>query len=264
MSDDEVAVLAVSSFVALIRWGMWYYRAKRPPALLASPFARWPLLLIPPLCAVALWLILSEWSASDVRGIYVIFYMMIGAAWVGVGTLLLPVHGIFPAVDLIERRNPAVRLPIAGALLGMTLCFAGGNIGDGPGWWVVFFSAGLATLGWILLWALADLFTGITRSITVERDNAAGMRLFALLVGSGLILGRAVAGDWHSTLDTVIDFGELAWPAVGLLAVEAVFGIPGKPRPHNPHPSIILFGFMPVVVSLGGALAYIIALEWWT
>ena len=31
---------------------------------------------------------------------------------------------------------------VVGALVGVTFCYAGGNIGDGPGWWVVVFSAG--------------------------------------------------------------------------------------------------------------------------
>jgi hypothetical protein len=87
--------------------------------------------------------------------------------------------------------------------------------------------------------------------------------LFALLVGAGLILGRSVAGDWHSAMDTILDFGQLAWPVAGLIFVEAIFGIAGKPRPHNPHPSTILFGAIPVIISLGGALAYIVYLEWW-
>jgi hypothetical protein len=53
--------------------------------------------------------------------------------------------------DATARRKPAQPLehgnPAAGAILGLTLAFARGNIGNGPGWWVVVFSAGMSTLG---------------------------------------------------------------------------------------------------------------------
>ena len=81
-----------------------------------------------------------------------------------------------------------------------SLCYAGANIGNGPGWWVVAFTAGLATASFAILWFLMDRLGRFSESITVDRDVASGIRLAAALVAIGLVLARAAAGDWHSTV----------------------------------------------------------------
>ena len=48
--------------------------------------------------------------------------------------------------------NAAAAMATAGATIGVTLSYAGGNIGDGPGWWVVVFSAAIATAGLFACW----------------------------------------------------------------------------------------------------------------
>src|SRR4051812_13339427 len=84
-------------------------------------------------------------------------------------------------------------------------CHAGANIGNGPGWWVVIFSAALATGSLLVLWiALADL-TPVADAVAIDRDPAAGIRLGGWLAASGLVLGRAVAGDWESAWQTVAE-----------------------------------------------------------
>ena len=105
----------------------------------------------------------------------------------------------------MERANGSASLAVAGAIIGITLAYAGGNIGDGPGWWVVVFCAALATLALFAAWMLLELASGVSDAVTVDRDPSAGMRLGGFLVACGLILGRS-AGDWISVDATVRDF----------------------------------------------------------
>jgi hypothetical protein len=107
-------------------------------------------------------------------------------------------------------------------LLGGTYCFAGGNVGDGPGWWVVLFSGLLSTMSLLFLWWLLNAGTRVADKLSIDRDPAAGVRVAGFFAGAGLILGRAVAGDWFSAGQTVHDFVRMAWPAAVLTVVAIV------------------------------------------
>mgnify|MGYP006204508805 CR=1 FL=1 len=96
--------------------------------------------------------------------------------------------------EMAERGNAAAAYAGAGAVVAIALCFAGGNIGDGPGWWVVVFSAALSTGVFYLLWLFFEGQASISDAITIDRDPAVALRIAGFFVGSGLILGRAVAG----------------------------------------------------------------------
>jgi len=165
-----------------------------------------------------LFLVLRWWAADDVRysGTYLTFYMAMGAAWVGFCTHWLGLLGISPREDVLERQNLAAAFAMIGALAGITFSFAGANIGNGPGWWVVVFSAGLSTLAFFGLWVVVECLTGVSESVTVERACSAGLRLGGFLAAAGMILGRAVAGDWVSAQATVQDFAVVAWPVLPL------------------------------------------------
>jgi hypothetical protein len=69
-----------------------------------------------------------------------------------------------------------------GALLAVTLCYAGGNVGDVPGWWVVILSAALSTGTLLVAWLTLTGTAPIVDAVTVDRDPAAGLRLGAFLV----------------------------------------------------------------------------------
>ena len=103
--------------------------------------------------------------------LYFVFYLLMGAAWVGGGARILSFFGLCARDDVIERGNRAAAAAIAGALLGITLCFAGGNIGDGPGWWVVVFCAVLSTGVLLLFWSILDRATGMADTITIDHDG---------------------------------------------------------------------------------------------
>src|SRR5688572_7405610 len=148
-------------------------------------------------------------------------YLLVGMVWVGMSLRFLPLLGLSVRDDVLERKNAGVSYAAAGAMLAVMLCYAGGNIGDGPGWWVVVFSAALATGGLLIAWQLFATVTTGTDAVTIDRDPAAGMRLACFLVACGLVLGRSVAGDWQSVDATLRDFASMV-PFVAILVVLAV------------------------------------------
>src|SRR5918999_880148 len=141
MSGDEALVFILSLGIGGISWLVWFWRAAFTARRCSRFSQRWPLLLYPLICAAVLFAVLRRYSSFDVRDdpIYLAFYMVLGAMWVRLGSWFLPLLGLSARDDVIERGNAAAAHALGGALLGLTLCFAGGNIGDGPGWWVVVF-----------------------------------------------------------------------------------------------------------------------------
>lgn len=259
MSGDEIVVLLVSSVTALVFWGAWYvkpalvvYVGRRPPGRLL-------LQAIPLAAAALLWLVLENHSAHDVRDdpTYLTFYLVLGAAWVGVFVRMLAVVGISTRDDVVERANGNAAIAVAGAILAITLCYAGGNIGDGPGWWVVVFAAGLATLALFAAWMLLELVSGVSEVVTVDRDAAAALRLAGFLIACGVILGRSVAGDWVSAEATVRDFVDAAWPVILLLVMAAIVERMARPTMETPRPSPVPYGLVPSLMYLAVAIYYV-------
>ena len=262
MSGDEVFMLIASAIVALVSWGAWYIGPaliqgvrRRPPA--------WRLLRLTPLVAAALlWLVLRNAASFDVRDDprYLTFYLVLGAAWVGLWIRWLAITGISTRDDVVERSNSSAALAVTGALLGITLAYAGGNVGNGPGWWVVVFSAALATIALFAAWMLLEAVTGVSDIVTVDRDASAGFRLGGFLIACGVILGRSVAGDWVSAEATVRDFAAAAWPVIVLVVVAAIVERIARPSPEHPRRSLIAYGFIPAMLYVAGAVYQVMRL----
>jgi uncharacterized membrane protein YjfL (UPF0719 family) len=265
MSGDEGMVLVLCMFVAGIAWAAWFWQATFTAPRCSRFEHRWPLLLAPAVCAGVLYAVLKTFSSFDVRDdpVYQGFYMVLGAAWIGVAAWFLPYLGLSPRDDVIERANPGAARAIGGALLGIALCFAGANIGDGPGWWVVFFSAFLATAVLFLFWIFLDKATGLADTLTIDRDRAAGLRVAGLFIGAGLILGRAVAGDWESAMGTVVDFVKTGWPLGVLGLVAAGLEKQLRPSPERPEPPLATHGLAPFALYLGIAAFFTAWAGWW-
>lgn len=253
MSCGEWMVLVLCVLAAGMAWGAWFWQAAYVAPRCSRFEHRWPLLLTPAVCAGILFAVLKKLSSLDVREdpVYLAFYMAVGAAWIGVAAWLLPYQGLSPRDDVIERANPGAAQAIGGTLLGLTLCFAGANIGDGPGWWVVFFSAFLSTVTLFLFWIFLDKATGLADTLTIDRDRAAGLRVAGLFIGAGLILGRAVAGDWESVTGTVVDFVKVGWPIGVLGLVAAGLEKQLRPTPERPAPPLATHGLAPFALYLG-------------
>ncbi len=190
MSEDESMVVMASCVVALGTWIRWYWCALAVHKLISSPVVLRILLVLPIVCLAVITIILKQYASFDVRdsGTYMFFYVAMGMAWIGL-FLSMPIWGVSIRDDALERRNPAAAITIVGLMLGLTLAFAGGNIGDGPGWWVVVFASGLATINLLLFWWLLNQMAAAVEHVTIDRDRASGVRSAAYLIGCGLISG---------------------------------------------------------------------------
>lgn len=153
---------------------------------------------------------------------YIVFYIVIGYAWLYLGLNFMAFFFNLSWIDdALNLNNKAALISITGGFLGLTILYAGANIGDGPGWWCVIFAGGLGLCSWILLALLVNLFTQVFERITVERDISCGIRMGSYLLASGIILGRASAGDWTSFSMTIVEF-MAGWPVLPLTALTIV------------------------------------------
>ena len=258
MSGDEVGALLVSGFIALATtWG-WIYAIVMPMRFGNGP-ARFPVVIAPVLGWLAILVVLRTLASADVRDepLYLGFYLLMGIAWVGLGLVFLPWCGLSARDDVGERRNPAATPVMIGAALGLSACYAGANIGDGPGWWCVVWAGGLGTALWFAALALVAGHGHLAETVTVERDPAAGLRLGVFLVLAGIICGRGAAGDWTNALMTVIEF-KAAWPLLPLVMVALMGEKILRPTPERPlsswSASLIVVVLELIVLLVGLAL----------
>jgi hypothetical protein len=228
-------LLDLSVPVTIVLWGHWYLslRAGRPfggPRRGRLAFA-----LIPVLCMIFLFVILRRWSANSVKSDLptVFLFLSFGASWLGLSQLLFGLLGISARDDVLERGNAAAAWVISGQLIGATFCFAGANVGNGPGPEVVFLCALVSTLALFLLWFLVDQAASVADTITIDRHLGTGIRVCGWFAATGIVLGDAVTGDWRSTPATWRDFGECAWPAAAFALLTA--NIERKLRTQEPN-----------------------------
>lgn len=208
---------------------------------------------------------LHLWGAAEIRAdsSEVFFLTFTAAIWLVLATKLFSWLGLSFQDDVVERRNVAALIALCGALIAMALIYAGGSIGEGPSYFNNVFSAGLGTVGLLALWVMLELGAKVSLSITEERDLASGLRLAGFLVATGLVLGRAVAGDWHSEEATTRDFVHDGWPAIilwGMALLSERFARPSRHRPFPPWPS---FGLVPALLYLTIAGAWLLHLGAW-
>ncbi len=251
VADWELFAGLMSAVVALITWAPWYGDIFGVNRLAAPRSYRLVLGLAPLACLLFLLLCLERSAAKAVResGLYILIYMGMGAAAIGVSGRLFSFLGVSARDDVLERRNNAGLIAVVGALLGLSLCFAGGNIGEGPGVEVVIVSAGTALCAWFVLWYLVDVLSGrvVSERITVERDTGSGLRLAGLLAGNGVILGAAVAGAWIP--DRFLhDFVVSAWPALVLTVVAVLVERSSQSRSSIVRSVFTVTGYLLVAV----------------
>lgn len=262
MSEDEVFVTVISSAASLVCWVWWYgstLTSKSSPVAGRTP-ARGLLLASPLVALTLLVVILRLWSASDVRddGGYMTMYTLMGLAWCGVASFIPAWLGISFRHDVLNLANHAAGWVCCGWILGVMLSFAGGNIGDGPGWWVVVFSSLLSTGMLTLVFFAWEKLTGSHDAITIDRDVATGLRMFGLFAACGAVFGVSAAGDWQSADATIRDFFLTAWPAVPILLAAIVFHRILRPTAENPRPAILGAGVFPMLVLLFMSLMWVL------
>ena len=261
MSGDEAFVTVASAFLGPIAWAWWFLRGRSVVSVHArGSIGLRPLVTVLVVCAVVIERTLRWGAASDVRDApqYVVMYLLLGLAWLRIVSFAFPLAGLHPRDDLLERRNAAALPAWTGAMVGVTCCYAGGNIGNGPGWWVVVFSAGLATAGLAALWILVGQTTRLVDAVTMDRDPAAGWRLGGFLAACGMICGFAVTGDWVSVPATVADFVVRVWPVLVLALVAALVEPGVRPTPDRPRAQLAIGGILPAMAFVGAALMTVV------
>lgn len=262
MSDDEVGVTIFSAIAGLISWVWWYgsiltdktvYVAARRPALAS-------LIVTPLLSFGLLYYVLKFWAAGDVRNDerYLTMYSLLGMAVSGIATFVPSWLGVSFRHDVLSRANHSAAWLYSGWTVAAMIAFAGANIGDGPGWWVVIVSSMLSFgtllvifVGWQFLANSLDL-------ITIDRDLSTGLRMAAMFVACGCVLGISVAGDWVSVEATVQDFVQRAWPVLFILLLAAGFHWAMRPSPENPRPSVFVSGVVPGLLLLSIAVVCVV------
>ena len=197
------------SYSALIR-----VRQFRPNATYRAIYAALPFF-----CIQLVVVVLLNWSSPDVRSDagWIVWYTIGGAAWLQLGLFVLSLLGVAARDDVLERQNPAAAWVVYGAMIATTFCYAGSNIGGGPGPEVVLFCATLSTTFLFGFWFVLERVFHLADRVTIERDESAGIRIGGWMVSLGLIFGGAVAGSWVSVEGTIRDFFRYAWIAFLLL-----------------------------------------------
>lgn len=265
MAEDEWFVLLISIGVAAFSWARLLAPALTVNRMFCRPQERAKILLVPATGLALLFFFLRRYADALVRAspVYLAFYIAVGAAWAGAAASLFPLLGLNLRTDVLERANPAARGAWIAGVFAVFFCFAGSNIGDGPGWWVVLFCAGISTGVLFLLILLLTGMTRVTERITVERDLTAGRRLAGFLVAAGLVLGRASAGDWTSVSATYVEFSRDGWPVLILLFLAAgLERLLGAMRSRNPE-GLPGTGWPIAIVYVGFASLVILELGPW-
>jgi hypothetical protein len=129
--------------------------------------------------------------------------------WLGLLTSALPWLGISARDDVAERRNRAAGWPIAGAILGLTLCFMNTVVGhDSLGEvWLALLPGILQTLVLLVLWAVLESSMHLSETITIDRDGGTALRLAGFLVALGLMLGNVYASPPLAIWKQIVRFG---------------------------------------------------------
>ena len=220
MSGDESFLLYSSFGLSVLLAFWWYRRIFLSRQANAATRELLPLALAPILAALGVFLVIANYGSFDVRDAsdYLLMYTFLGIVWFLGAAFAMELLGISFRDDAVERRNPAAAFVVISAMMAHAAIYAGGNIGNGPGWWTVVIAAGIGSGAWVILWALLQFCCGIAEDITVERDVPAGIRLSGYALAMGLICARGAAGDWTSLHQTFAEF-IVAWPSLPLTAV---------------------------------------------
>lgn len=262
---DEMFLLIGSGVMCVFGFLHWALRLRPVSKLGFHPLHRMPLYLAVLAGFLVLGFVVWSWADPQIRDNsgYVLLVFLMGAACLTIAGALLPWLGISLRDDAFERRNSAAVIALSGAAFGVMVTYSAANVGTGPSFWNNVFSSLLATGTLLLIWLVLAVAGGAAASVTEERDLASALRLGALLIGEGLILGRAVAGDWVSAEATAREFVRDGWPALVLCVAAVVVERMLRPTRGNPQPSPVTHGFIPGLAFLLAALAWCAHLGWW-
>ncbi len=228
MDESEVMVFLVSLLLGvagtIATWNgslhSLYFRGNPGPGLVR-------LAVILSMLWIAL--VIAVWADESIRGVYVLFYLVMGYAVVKLlGQTVVSAYGARSREDVAERRNLPAAVVAAAFTLSTGLIFGGSLWGDADpvgegegGWWIV---AGFFLLGWVSLLVAFGLFLsreGGRMALRLQRErsmeDARAAALF--LLAAAATLTDAVSGDFWGWRHGLLTFGVLA----GLLLVHQLF-----------------------------------------
>lgn len=226
---------------------------------------RIPLGVLPIVCVASLILALRRWAAAVVRAnpSEQAIVAFAGFFWIVVTAACFAWMGLSIREDAIEQRNGAATVAACGGIIGSFLLYLGASLGEGPSYESNAFSIGLAAPSWFATWAVLNWLGNSSVSVTEERDSASGWRLAGYLTATGIIFGRAVAGDWTGMEGAVRDFFRDGWPGFALALpavwVERMF----RPTLQLPAPAVWFYGIVPAGIYVAIAVGVCIRLGPW-
>lgn len=255
----EFLLFVLSGFYTFRFLKKWYKASSSIWPPIKSMAVKYTLNLLPLISLVIYLFTLTILASFDVVDsiYYIAFYILLGYAWLYFGLFVMAFFFDLSWVDDgFNMNNKAALFPITGGFLGLSIIYAGANIGDGPGWWCVIFAGGLGLVAWVLMALIVNLFTKIFERITVERDIPCGIRIGCYLLASGIILGRASSGDWTSFSMTIVEFS-VGWPVLPLSLLAIIleyYYIYKSKQPYNRTSdnitSSILWGALYVIIAI--------------
>lgn len=262
-SEDEWVFMVVAVAGTCVGAWRWYSTLLRVSPLNGDSRSQVLLNLAPP-ASLALLMIVLQTLADPVYVAghldYTLLFLAGGACWIFGSSEVFALMGVSTIDDAMRRRNPAAAVAVAGGVVGVTLAYAGSNIGNGPTIWTTLAPAFVATTILLAFWFTLELAGGAYEAITLDHDVAAGIRLAAFLICAGAILGRAMAGDWLDWDSTFSEFVKLGWPAALLIPAMVMMNRHYAPTPQQPTPEFGKCGLTPAIVMLGLTVAYLVYL----
>ena len=262
MVDDPIFIVFDIAAVVVLAW--WMFESLAPTHHFVGQW-RWRTALLSALglSLAAIYFVLTTWASFDVvdSAFYVVGYLSLGLIWISISSRVLSSFAdIRLQQDVRDRNNLAAAVAIGGLQVGSAVAYAGGNIGDGPGFHVVVFSALLSTLTvYGAAWVMALVSDGEER-ISVDHDLGAAIRLAGVAIAAGIVAGRGAAGDWVSAEATLVDFVVVTWPVV-LIVMAGVIMERRSPPSYASNNLVESSLFAAVALALAGA--YVSSLGPW-
>jgi len=180
-----------------------------------------------------------------------------GTIWVFHMPRALTFVGVSFRDDVLERHNAAAAFAMGGTVVGLGVLFAGSNMGEGPSIWNTVGTALVATVMLAVAVVVLAMVTGVGDTIAVERDIAAGVRFAGWMVGSGMVLAGAAAGDWAGEEAMIHDLLVGGWPVAVFLAIAVGLELRLRPTVASPKPAVLFAGLLPALGYVGASVAYV-------
>jgi uncharacterized membrane protein YjfL (UPF0719 family) len=186
-------VTLVCTIGTLLLWGWWYLDIARVTTLGSGLLVRLPLILAPLVGLALLALVPGDPFPFSYFKRYVLLQ---GAFWTGVSGRVASLLGVSVVDDVLERGNHPAAWTITGVMIGVVLCLVALLVSYqrqelSKEVFPVFGAVGVALL--LITWGVVEWKTGAAERITVERDGGTGLRLGALLIAEGMLLGQGLS-----------------------------------------------------------------------